>query len=105
MKSSRGKEVASLAQSDPDEWWEEEASRLGLTVEELRKQVELADSIMEEILKEESTTIKKVFFPKCWGVLAAEYSISIEIKDGKETYTWNETYIYGFLNGISNRRY
>lgn len=48
MKSKRP-----LTQADPDCVWEPEAKRLGLTVKELREQVALADSIIEELFAED----------------------------------------------------
>lgn len=42
-----------LAQCDPDSDWETEAKRLGLSVIELREQIALADSIIEELFAEE----------------------------------------------------
>lgn len=42
-----------LTQSDPSEWWEEEALRLGVPVQELREQIRLADEVLEEIFAEE----------------------------------------------------
>ncbi len=49
--TKRGEEP--LTPSSPLEWWEEEAKWLGLSVEELREQTALADSIIDEILAEE----------------------------------------------------
>lgn len=42
-----------LAATDPVEWWEEEAHRLGLPVADLREQVRLADEILTELFAEE----------------------------------------------------
>lgn len=42
-----------LALTDPIEWWEEEATRLRLSVSAYREQVMRADEIMEEIIAED----------------------------------------------------
>jgi hypothetical protein len=42
-----------LSLDDPLEWWTEEATRLGLSVEELRAQVRLSDEILSELVEEE----------------------------------------------------
>lgn len=43
-----------LTPSSPEEWWQEEADRLGLSVEDYKAQVALADSILEELFSEEA---------------------------------------------------
>lgn len=47
-----------LAESDPIEWWQEEAARLGLTVESLKEQIKLADEVIDEIIREEAAERK-----------------------------------------------
>ncbi len=41
---------APLTDASPEAWWEEEATRLGLSVYDLKEQVRLADEIIEEIV-------------------------------------------------------
>lgn len=50
----RSRTLVPLSSSSPEEWWQEEADRLGLTVEDYKAQIELADSILEEMLREEA---------------------------------------------------
>ena len=45
---------APLSDASPAAWWEEEAQRLGVSEEDLRAQVRLADEIMDEILREDA---------------------------------------------------
>jgi hypothetical protein len=45
--------VKSLRPWDPDEVWEPEAKKLGLSVAQLRDQVRLADEIILEIINED----------------------------------------------------
>jgi hypothetical protein len=59
-----------LALTDPHEWWVEEARQFGLTVEDLRAQVALADEIIEEIIAEEHSSCRT-----CGGPLVARHGI------------------------------
>jgi len=54
-----------LSLDDPLEWWTEEASRLGLSVEELRAQVRLADEIIDELVEEDQKEAMLVW--RAWG--------------------------------------
>lgn len=42
-----------LNSESPDSWWQEEATKLGLTTEELRRQVALVNEVLAEVYAEE----------------------------------------------------
>lgn len=43
---------APLSHESPEAWWEEEATRLGLSVHALKEQIRLADEILDEIISD-----------------------------------------------------
>lgn len=49
------KRLPPLNDDSPPEHWEAEAEKLGVPVEVLREQIRLADEVMEEIVREESS--------------------------------------------------